>query len=394
MKYDFETVINRAASGSLKWNLMKEKKPNISKNVVPFSVADMELKTPPEIVEGLKKFLDDSILGYTETTDAYYKSVLDWMERKHGFRPEREWCIETAGVVPALNIMVPLFTQPGEGVMIMTPVYYPFKLAIEESNRRVVATELLPRGNKYEINFKDFEEKAKLPDVKLLILSSPHNPVGRVWSEEEILKIADICYRNKVFILDDEIHFDLIMPGFKHISMGNLAKKYLDNCAICTAPSKTFNLAGMQVSNIFISNPEKRALMKQKQSFSLLNIVGIKACELAYTKCDEWLSQFLLLVCENKKYVENFMKKNIPEVKVYDLEGTYLQWIDFRSLGMDVDELEEFMTMEVELFFDEGYLFGDGGKGFERINLACPNWVIKEALDRLLSAVNKYKEKG
>ncbi|MFA9463387.1 MAG: MalY/PatB family protein [Velocimicrobium sp.] len=392
MQYDFETIINRKNSGSIKWDLMLEQNPKVSEHIVPFSVADMELKNPPEIVEGLKTFLDESILGYTNTTDSYYESLLDWMEKKHGFLPKREWCIETPGVVPALKTMVELFSNPEDSVMIMTPVYYPFKRVVEENGRTVVATELLARGESYEIDFSDFEDKAKRPEVTLLILSSPHNPVGRVWSKEELMKIADICLENNVFILDDEIHFDLIMPGYTHISMGTFEKKYLDNCAICTAPSKTFNLAGMQVSNIFISNLEKRTKMRKNQGFFLLNAVGMKACELAYTKCEDWLNQLIHLIWENKEYVESFIRTNIPEVKVYQLEGTYLLWMDFRPLGMEAEELEPFMINEAELFFDEGYVFGEGGRGFERMNLACPNWVIREAMDRLRKAVTKYKE--
>lgn len=391
--YDFETVLDRSKVGSVKWNLMKQINPEVSEGIVPFSVADMELKNPPEIVEGLKQFLDETILGYTQTTDAYYESVFQWMELKHGFRPKLEWCVQTPGVVPALNSMVPLYTKQGEGVLIMTPVYYPFKMAIEDSGRKVVTTELVAKGNRYEIDFEDFTNKVKQPDVKLLILCSPHNPVGRVWTKEETIKIADICLENEVFILDDEIHFDLIMTGYKHTSMGTLEKKYLDNCAICTAPSKTFNLAGMQVSNIFISNKEKRELLKKNQGFFLFNIMGIKACELAYTKCDRWLSEFLDLIQTNKLYVEDFMKQNIPEIKVFELEGTYLQWMDFRGLGMEEEKLEHFMTQEAELFLDEGYLFGERERGFERMNIACPTKVIQEAMGRLLLAVNKYKEK-
>lgn len=394
MIYDFETVINRKNAGSVKWNLMQQMNPDVSDDIIPFSVADMELKNPPEIIEGLKNFLDETVLGYTETYDAYYQSVLDWMEKKHGFRPKKEWCVETAGVVPALDLMVPLYTDPGDGVMIMTPVYYPFKMVIEKNGRRVVSTELIPIDDKYEIDFEDFEKKIKQPDVKLLILCSPHNPVGRVWTEEELMKIADICLENDVFILDDEIHFDLIMPEYQHTSMGRFEKKYIDNCAICTAPSKTFNLAGMQVSNIFISDFTKREMLRQKLGFSLLNIMGMKACEIAYTKCEEWLARLLILIRDNKVYVENFMKINIPEVKVYELQGTYLQWMDFRFLGMEAEELEKFMKLEAEIFFDEGYLFGEGGRGFERINLACSKDVLKEAMERLLSAVNNVKKRG
>lgn len=393
MQYDFETLVKRENVGSFKWDDMKNKNPYLKEGVVPLSVADMELKNAPEIIEGLKEYLDHTILGYTGATEAYYDSVIRWMETRHGFSPKKEWIVETAGVVPGLGQMVAAFTQPEDAVLIMTPVYYPFRMAIENNKRKLVATELIKKGNTYEIDFDDFEAKAKKEDVKLLILCSPHNPVGRIWTKEEIMKIADICLKNGVFIISDEIHFDLILPGYQHVSMGTLEEKYLNNCVICTAPSKTFNLAGFQTSNHFVANEKMREKITAARGYHSLNLMGYKACEIAYTKCEKWLEELLLVLDANKKYIEDFMAKNLPEIKVYDLQGTYLQWLDFHALGMDYKELETFMQQEAQLFLDEGYIFGDGGKGFERINIACPSWVIKDAMDRLLEAVNQYKKR-
>ncbi len=213
MHYDFETLVRRDQAGSFKWNDMKIKNPDVKDNVVPLSVADMEWKNPPEIIEGLKAYLDKSILGYTGATDAYYDSVIGWMEKRHDFSPKREWIVETAGVVPGLGQMVAAFTRPEDAVLIMTPVYYPFRMSVENNKRTLVTTELINTGDSYEIDFADFEEKAAREDVTLLILCSPHNPIGRIWTEEELTKIADICLRNGVFIISDEIHFDLILPG-------------------------------------------------------------------------------------------------------------------------------------------------------------------------------------
>lgn len=391
MKYDFETVVKRKGVGSGKWDQMKSLNPEVGDNVVPLSVADMEFKNAPEIIEGLKSYLDETILGYTGATDGYYNSVIKWMEERHGFRPEREWFALATGVVPALNKMVQAFTGPGDAVLIMTPVYYPFKMAVEQNNRRLVTNELILNGDKYEIDFEDFENKAKDPDVKLLILCSPHNPVGRVWTKEELTKMAEICLRNGVYILSDEIHFDLIMPGFEHVSMGTFSDEYLDNCAVCTAPSKTFNLAGFQTSNIFIKNKEKHDLFESVKGYRSLNILGYKACELAYTHCEKWLEELIAVIDTNKKYVEDFVSEKLPEIKVFELQGTYLQWLDFRALGMDHKELEQFMQKKALLFLDEGYMFGEGGEGFERFNLACPTWVIKEAMERLYEAITVYK---
>lgn len=393
MHYDFETLVRRNNTGSLKWNDMKNKNPNVEDCVVPLSVADMEWKNPPEIIEGLKEYLDQSIFGYTGATEAYYDSVTGWMEKRHGFSPKKEWIVETAGVVPGLSQMVAAFTKPGDAVLIMTPVYYPFRLSVENNKRTLVTSELIHTGSSYEINFADLEEKAAGEDVKLLILCSPHNPVGRIWTREELLRIAEICFNNHVFIISDEIHFDLILPGYHHVSMGTLEEKYVNNCAICTAPSKTFNLAGFQTSNHLIADKEMRDKLSAARGYHSLNMMGYKACEIAYTRCEAWLDELLLHLDANKRYVETFVAANLPEAKVFDLQGTYLQWLDFRGLGMDYRELEKFMQMEAQLFLDEGYIFGEGGRGFERINIACPLWVLKEAMERLLEAVIRYRKR-
>lgn len=393
MHYDFETLVRRNNTGSLKWNDMKNKNPNVEDCVVPLSVADMEWKNPPEIIEGLKEYLDQSIFGYTGATEAYYDSVTGWMEKRHGFSPKKEWIVETAGVVPGLSQMVAAFTKPGDAVLIMTPVYYPFRLSVENNKRTLVTSELIHTESSYEINFADLEEKAAGEDVKLLILCSPHNPVGRIWTREELLRIAEICFNNHVFIISDEIHFDLILPGYHHVSMGTLEEKYVNNCAICTAPSKTFNLAGFQTSNHLIADKEMRDKLSAARGYHSLNMMGYKACEIAYTRCEAWLDELLLHLDANKRYVETFVAANLPEAKVFDLQGTYLQWLDFRGLGMDYRELEKFMQMEAQLFLDEGYIFGEGGRGFERINIACPLWVLKEAMERLLEAVIRYRKR-
>ena len=284
MKYDFETLVSRKEAGSHKWNAMYKNNPQLGDDIVPFSVADMEFKNAPEIIEGLKEYLDTHIMGYTGATESYYESVLDWMQQRHGFRPKKEWIVETAGVVPAIYQMVQSFTEPEDGVMIMTPVYYPFSEAVVRSGRRLVETELKNNSGYYEIDFMDFEGKASHDDVKMLILCSPHNPIGRIWTREELTRIAQICIRHHVFIISDEIHADLILPGYEHVSMGTLGDNYLDNCAICTAPSKTFNLAGFQTSNILIPNGVYRNKLTKARGYFSLNILGYQACELAYRR--------------------------------------------------------------------------------------------------------------
>lgn len=386
MKYDFKTVISRKDTGSDKWEQVSELLPGIKDEVIPLSIADMEFANAPEIRKELAKFASESVLGYTCATDAYYDSVISWMKRRHGFEPKKEWFVMTAGVVPALKEMVLRFTKPDDSVLMLTPVYYPFYMAAESNGRKVIGSELILEDDRYFIDFDDLEKKASRKDVTLMILSSPHNPIGRIWTKKELEQICDICLRNNVFLISDEIHFDLIMPGFKHVSVGTLDQKYIDNCAICTAPSKTFNLAGLQTSNIFISNEKYRKLMTEARGYFSLNIFGYKACEVAYNKCEKWLDELLEVLDENRMFVERFMMKNMPEVRVHRLEGTYLMWLDFRAWGLTPEEQEEFMVKKAHAIFDEGYLFGEGGKGFERINIACPKSVLKDTLKRI------YKE--
>ena len=387
MKYDFDTLINRTNTGSEKWDMMREGGAELSPDIVPFSVADMEFKPAPELIEGLKKYLDQAVLGYTGATDAYYEAIIRFMERRHGFTPKKEWIVESAGIVPALKQMVAAFTEPGDSVMIMRPVYYPFTMAVEENKRKLIVSELLEKGDTYEIDFEDLEKKVALPEVKLLIFCSPHNPVGRVWTKEEILRVCDICLKNHVFIISDEIHFDIIMPGCQHISMGNLEKEYLNNCAICTAPTKSFNIAGLQVSNLIIPNKEYREKITAPRGYYSLNIISYKACELAYNNCEEWLDEMVLYVDGNRRFAEKFFAERLPMIRVFKLQGTYLLWLDCRALGMEAEELEKFMKTKAQLFLDEGYIFGESGRGYERVNLACPRRVLEKALLRLETAV-------
>lgn len=396
MKYDFESLISRKNVGSSKWNLMQKINNNLADNIVPFSVADMEFKSPPQISEGLKKYIDSSILGYTVATEEYYKAVCSWMERRHNWNIDKEWILEFPGVVPALYTIVRALTKEDDGVLVMTPVYYPFYKAIESNKRKLIKNKLVLKNNHYEIDFEDLEEKAKKESTKLLILCNPHNPVGRVWTEAELIKIGRICIDNDVLIVSDEIHFDLIMPEYKHTVFANISEEFAESSVICTAPSKTFNLAGLQTSNIMVSNKEIRyKILKEYRTAtgnSLLNAFGYKACEIAYNECEEWLDELIKIINENKRLVENFINKNLPEIKIINLEGTYLQWLDFRALEKDHLALEKFMQLEAQLFLDEGYVFGEEGRGFERINLACPTKVLEEALDRLFQAVKKCYE--
>lgn len=386
VRYDFETLVDRTDTGSAKWELIKEWNPNASKGVVPFSVADMELKNPPEIVKGLQEYLDSAILGYTIPTESYYNAVCGWMKKRHNWDIRPEWIVNTPGVVTAFFAGIKTLTEPGDGVIVMSPVYYPFYHAIERNDRNIVKNPLISTGTSYKINYEDLEEKAKDPKNKVLLFCSPHNPTGRVWTKEELEKVADICLRNNVFIISDEIHNDLIMPGHKHTVFATISEEVKNNMIVCTAPSKTFNIAGLQNSNIIIPNQnirERYNKVLESNAIGLVNMIGLKACEIAYTQCENWLEQLIELIYHNHLELKKYIQENIPQIKVYDLEGTYLQWLDFNAFGLSNEQLEELMHKKAELYFDEGYVFGEEGSGFERWNIACPTQVMMEGLERL-----------
>ncbi|MDY3751861.1 MalY/PatB family protein [Christensenella minuta] len=389
MKYDFETCIDKRNSGSVKWRDMLEKQPDVPEGVVPLSVADMEFKTAPEITAGLKEYIETQALGYTEATDTYYDAVAGWMKDRHGWDVKREWIVTTPGIVLALGLAVRAFTQPGEGVIIMTPVYYPFYMVVEKQGRKLAENELKNRAGRYEIDFDGLEKKAEDPNNRMLLLCSPHNPVGRVWTREELARVSEICARNGVLVVADEIHHDLIMPGYSHTVFTQAGDP--ENVIVCTAPSKTFNLAGMQVSNIIIPNEGLRRRFRNYKAESGLRELGAlsyRACELAYTRCAGWLNGLLAVLDENRRLTERFAAQELGRAHVTQLEGTYLQWIDLRAYGLTGKELERKM-LGAHLFLDEGYIFGKTGAGFERINIACPSRVLEEALSRMKDALEK-----
>ena len=388
MAYDFTTLPDRWDAGAFKYEDMKKKKPDVSRDAVPLSVADMEFLDPPEVMEGLKRYLDHNVLGYTGPTEGYFSAVQNWMERRHGFRPEKDWFITSPGIVPALYELVKALTGPGEGVLMLSPVYHPFRFAAQEQGREAVFCPLIERERTYDIDFDLFEKLCAQPQVKLFLLCSPHNPVGRIWTREELVRLGDICLEHDVVMVADEIHGDLILPGYTFTSVGTLPEQYLNNAILCTAPSKTFNLAGMQCSNLFVPNGALREKLKQEGHYPTLTALGYESCRLAYTYGEAWLESLRTVLGENKKLVEGYLAKNIPVIKPFELMGTYLMWLDCRGLGLSKDALEKAM-IDGELFFDEGYIFGSEGAGFERLNLACPAWVLQKAMDKLSAVVRK-----
>ena len=392
MKYDFETLVDRKKHGALKWAKMLCDYPDAPNNIAPLSVADMEFKNAPAITEGLKKVLDECLLGYTGPTDAYFEAVVGWMKRRHNFMIDKEWIVTTPGIVVAINFLLRAYTKPGEGVILLTPVYYPFFDVIAKNDLKAVTSDLINEEGQYRVNLDDLKQKTSEPNNKVLILCSPHNPVGKVFSTEELIQIAELCLNNDVLIIADEIHHDLIMPGHKHHVLASLDDRYLDKTITCTSCSKTFNLAGLKGSNIIIKNDELRNKFVDelcKASLSgRLNIFAYKAIQLAYDEAEEWLDECIQYIHENSKFLKEYIDTYLPMIKVYPLEGTYLQWIDCRSLKLSCEELEHQMIKH-QLYLDEGYIFGDAGQGFERINLACPRWVLAQSLERFRQLVEE-----
>lgn len=391
MKYDFSSIPDRKNCGSSKWDC----EPNASVDTVPLSVADMEFPTAPEIKNALKNLVDNTVLGYTHATDDFLDSVCSWMKRRHNFDIQKEWIVNTPGVVNALALLVEATTNVGDGVIILTPVYYPFDMTIVAKDRVPVYSKLINNNGHFEIDFEDLLKKASDKNNTALMFCNPHNPVGRVWSKEELKRVADICCDNSVFIIDDEIHHDIIMPKYEHTVLVNASERVKNNCAICTAPSKTFNLAGVQCSNIIIPNDKVRAKVNAFSMINMqtsLNIFAYTACKTAYNECEQWLDELISVIDSNAKYVTDFMAKNFPEIIVSPLEGTYLLWLDMRGLNMTHIELKN-MLHNADLYFDYGEMFGSAGRGYQRINLACSPVTIKNAMEKFKNAVDNTRKR-
>ena len=388
--YDFETVVDRKNCGAYKWDAITHEMGVGSDDVLPMSVADMELKAAPEITEAIIKKAEFGIYGYTGPTHSYYDAVIGWMQRKHHWKIQKEWISLSAGVVPAFYTAIRALTHPGDRVIIQQPVYYPFASAVTQNGCEIVNNALLFQDGRYTMDFDDLREKAADPRVRALLLCNPHNPVGRVWTAEELEKLGDICCDHHVVVISDEIHFDFVYAPYRHTVFANISERLAQNCIILTAPSKTFNLAGLQTSNIIIPNPalkEQYDIASANIAMQSLNYFGYAACEAAYTRGDPWLEELMDLLTVNKEFLRKFMIENLPQIHVIEPEGTYLIWLDCRELGMSSGELERFMRQKARVFLDEGYLFGKSGAGFERINIACPIRMLQKALERIRAAV-------
>ncbi|WP_349947362.1 MalY/PatB family protein [Lacrimispora sp. BS-2] len=388
-KIDFNEVIDRKNTNSIKYDFaVRRGKPE---NLLPLWVADMDFKVSEKVLNALHERVGHGIFGYSEVQDDYFEAIRDWMEKKHHWNVESRWLVKTPGVVFALAMAVQAFTDPGDGVMIQQPVYYPFSEVIEDNDRVIVDNTLYLGGDgRYHIDFEDFERKAETFHVKLFLLCNPHNPVGRVWSREELEKLGEICIRRDILVVSDEIHQDFVFKG-KHLVFASLSEELKNRTITCTSPSKTFNLAGLQISNILIANQKLRRRFRRQVAaagYSQLNTLGLTACEAAYRHGEEWHDQLMVYLRANISYVREFIKEKIPGVKLIEPEGTYLVWLDFRELGLTEEEREDLIIKKAGLWLDSGAMFGTVGEGFERINIACPRSILEQALGNLEKAIN------
>ncbi len=386
MKYNFDEIIDRRGTDCLKYDFGPKRKGR--SDLLPMWVADMDFKLPDEILADLHKRVDHGIFGYTDPLDDYFEALNHWFSTRYGYTVDPEWVTLGAGLVYAVHLSVQAFTKPGEGVMVMQPVYYPFSEAIKQNGRKLVNCQLHYDGA-YSIDFEKMEKQIKEEDVKVLIFCSPHNPVGRVWTKEELTKVADICLENGVILMIDEIHCDFIFPGHKFTSIMNLDEKYRDIVALYSSPGKTFNVAGLQSANIIIPNPELRAKFKQANTsagYSQANCMGQCALMSCYTKGAEWVDELVEYIWGNVCYMKDFVEKNFPKAHFVDPDGTYLTWVDFSGYGLEDDDLEHLMVEEAKLWLDSGAIFGPETKQFERFNLGCPRSVVEQAMKQLKAA--------
>lgn len=389
MVYDFDKIINRQNTYSMKYDPITRGKPA---DVIPLWVADMDFSAPPCVYDAILEQAKHGVYGYFKLGKDYFNVIQNWFVRQHGWQVEPEWLVTTPGVVNAIHVAILAFTKPGDSIIIQQPVYYPFMSAVTSTKRNLVVNELTLKNGRYEIDFDDFEQKIIDNGVKIFVLCNPHNPVGRVFTCEELMRLGNICLRHGVIVIADEIHQDFIYNGQKHLVFADLSPDFAGITVTCTAPTKTFNLASLPVANIFISNKilrEKFVQEYDKFGVSQIGVMEISACVAAYTRGDEWLSELLCYLSKNMSFIDEFLKERLPEIKLIKPEGTYLAWLDFRSLGLSDNALDDMTTNKAKLWLHRGTTFGAGGKGFMRLNAACPHSVLQQALEQLESALRE-----
>lgn len=390
--YDFDEIIDRRHTNSMKWASAQQRltPEQYAADPLPMWVADMDFRVAQPILDALRRELDVGCLGYGGMPDSYVQAVLDWQLRRFGWRAKPEWLVQSPGVVNAINMCIQAFSQPGDHVLIQTPVYFHFHHDIVINGRRLLHAPLALEGERYRFDPEKFEAALR-PGTKLFILCNPHNPTGNVWTREELTSMAEICRRHGAMIVSDEVHQDLVFAeGKRHVPFGALGEEIAENAVICTAPSKTFNVAGLQCANIFIPNERLRQAYRaqcERSGVTLLNTMGVAACEAAYRHCEPWMDAMLTYVHGNHEHFGSRLKDLGLPLKVISTDALYLAWIDCRQLGMPAGELNDFLLRRARLWLDHGPKFGAGGEGFMRINLGCPRAFVDEAVERLARAL-------
>ena len=387
---NFEDKINRKNTNSIKWD--GHEKFKVHPDAIPLWVADMDFKTLPEITHALNKQVDFGVYGYAFEPESYFESIIGWMKRRHHWDIQRDWIFTTPGVVSGVNACILAFTKENDSILIQEPVYHPFKNSIIYNKRIPVNNELVRKDTHYSIDLIDFEHKIIENNVKMFILCSPHNPVGRVWLKEELIQLADICYKHNVIVVSDEIHMDFVYKGHEHHVLVNLKPEYQDFVITLVAPSKSFNLAAFKVSQLITPNLSFKKRIEheyERLGFHGHNTFGLLACEVAYRSGDKFMDDVLEYIYQNIQFIKTYIKENISVIKVMDIEGTYLLWLDMSALQLKQKELIEFLDQKAHLWFNDGSLFGESGNGFVRMNCATQRDVIKQALEQLKSAINQ-----
>ena len=387
MPINFDEIIDRRNTSCLKHDFAVER--GYPADILPFWVADMDFRAPAPVIDALKVRAEHGIFGYTQIKDDYFAVLRNWFRTRHAWDIERSELIITPGVVFAIATAIRAFTEPGDAVLIQQPVYYPFANMIRQNERTLVDNPLRLIEGRYQIDFEDFEQKIVARGVKLFILCSPHNPVGRVWTHAELEQIAVVCLRHNVIVVADEIHEEFVRPGFRHIPFASLSEEAAAVTITCTSPSKTFNLAGLQISNIFIRNAELRRRFKDELSrtgYDEPNTLGLTGAKAAYEHGAAWLTELLAYLEENNARTKAFLAQHLPKVRLVEPEGTYLLWLDFSAYGLSDKELNEKIIRDAHLWLDDGPIFGAGGSGFQRINIACPWSTLENGLEHLAKA--------
>lgn len=387
-KHNFHEIIERKNTDSLKYDFPLSQ--TSTKDLLPLWVADMDFQTAPSVIETLLEKSRHGIFGYPYPGDDYFNILKAWFSHNFKWNIKEEWLVTTPGVVYAICSAIRALTNQGDSVLIQQPVYHPFSSSILLNQRRQIINQLVYQKQKYFLDFADFTDKIIKNRVKLFILCNPHNPVGRVWTKDELMQLGEICLKHNVLVIADEIHADFIYPGYQHQVFSQLKQEFGAITITCTSPSKTFNLAGLQISNIFIENSDIRDKFRKelaKNGYHQPNNMGIAACKAAYSGGQKWLEELMNYLTENLNFVRSFLEKNLPRIKLVEPQGTYLIWLDFSALGLSDDQLDELITKKAGLFLNSGKMFGVGGSGFQRLNIACPRAVLKKALQNLAQAI-------